>query len=80
MFLLILMIYKLDHSYLGPQNKIDMYRLLFGTMFPTLRQLADERGVILSAYTFSFCDFPQNSNDAIDIYEYFDEMFLYPTI
>ena len=46
-FLLILILYKLDNSYIFPQGKTVMHRLKLSIIFATLGQLAAEILVIL---------------------------------
>ena len=55
MFLLILILYKLDNSYIFPLGKIVMHRLELGIMFATLGQLAAAILVIFVGIPLYFC-------------------------
>ena len=57
MFSLILILYKLDHSYIYPLGKRVMSRHYLSTIFVTLGQLAVEILVILYVLLLIFCDF-----------------------
>ena len=53
-FLLILILYKLDNSYIFPLGKTVMHRLELSIMFATLGQSAAAILVILLVYPFIF--------------------------
>ena len=53
-FLLILILYKLDNSYIFPLGKTVMHRLKLSIMFATLGQLAAEILVILKVIPLYF--------------------------
>ena len=56
-FFLILILYKLDYSYIFSLGKVVMQRLKLSIMFATLGQLAAEILVILKVYLFIFRQF-----------------------
>ena len=56
-FLLILILYKLDNSYIFPLGNTVMHGLQLSIMFATQGQLAAEILVILQVYPFVFWQF-----------------------
>ena len=70
----ILILYKLDNSYICPLDKSVMSRYELNTMFATLRQIAAEILVDFFRYTASFfSNFYLNSYVFINIHEYVNE-------
>ena len=68
--LLILILYKLDNSYIFAPAKSVMHRLKLGIMFATLEQLAAEILVIFRYTPLSFSDFSLYYNVYINFREY----------
>ena len=72
----ILILYKLNNSYICPLGKSVMSRYKLNTMFATLGQIAAEILVVFFRYTaLFFGDFYLNSNVFINIHEYVNETF-----
>ena len=74
MFSLILILYKLDNSYVCPLGKSGMSRHYLSTMCVTLGQLAAEILVFLYVYPLFFCNFYHNSHVFINIHEYVNKI------
>ena len=69
----ILILYKLDNSYICPLDKNVMSRHKLSTMFDTLGQIAAEILVTFRYTTLFFSDFYLNSIFFINIHEYVNE-------
>ena len=69
----ILILYKLDNSYICPLDKSVMSRHTLNAMFATLGQIAAEILVFLGYTALFFNDFYFNSNVFININEYVNE-------
>ena len=69
----ILILYKLDNSYICPLDKSVMSRHKLDTMFATLGQIAAEILVFFRYTALFFSDFYLNSNIFINFNEYVNE-------
>ena len=74
MFSLILILYKLDNSYVCPRGKSVRSRHDLSTMFVTLGQLVVEILAFLYVYPLFFCIFSNNSHVFINIREHVNKI------